>query len=150
MKKEFGDIHTDDTKYQVENFILSCFAKVDKDERTCETVTKLHAVEFNRTAHFIQLLTCFGALEDEWKEREKYCKYKAGTILKALKEGKQPERGNPFAPPEEPMAAMSIEESKVPDESPAQPAPEAPAHAPPASNPYNPGMANTAPSQPMS
>ena len=27
--------------------------------------------------------------------------YKAGTIMKALKAGEQPERGNPFAPPEE-------------------------------------------------
>ena len=40
-------------------------------------------------------------MTDEWSERKKYCTYKAGTILKALKEGRQPERGNPFAPPEE-------------------------------------------------
>ena len=40
-------------------------------------------------------------MDSEWKEREKYCKYKAGTILKFLKSGEIPQRGNPFAPPEE-------------------------------------------------
>jgi len=40
-------------------------------------------------------------MEPEWKEREKYCKYKAGTILKCIKNGEQPPRGNPFAKEEE-------------------------------------------------
>ena len=35
-------------------------------------------------------------LDKDWAERDKYCKYKAGTILKALKNGEQPPRGNPF------------------------------------------------------
>lgn len=30
----------DDHKYVVENFVLSCFAKTDKEERTCEKITK--------------------------------------------------------------------------------------------------------------
>lgn len=58
-------------------------------------------MDFKRCSDFIALLTCFGALESEWQEREKYCKYKAATILKALKNGEQPPRGNPFAPDEE-------------------------------------------------
>jgi hypothetical protein len=37
-------------------------------------------------------------MDPEWQEREKYCKYKAGTILKCLKTGEEPPRGNPFAP----------------------------------------------------
>ena len=40
-------------------------------------------------------------MDNDWKEREKYCKYKAGTILKCLKNGEQPPRGNPFASEEE-------------------------------------------------
>jgi hypothetical protein len=40
-------------------------------------------------------------LEAEWEERLKYCKYKAGTILKDLKAGKEHPRGNPWAPEEE-------------------------------------------------
>ncbi len=52
-------------------------------------------MDFKRCSDFIALLTCFGPLEPEWVEREKYCKFKAGTILKALKNGEQPARGNP-------------------------------------------------------
>jgi hypothetical protein len=43
-------------------------------------------------------LKCFGELSEEWANRAKYAKYKAGTILKCLKSGEQPERGNPFDP----------------------------------------------------
>jgi len=66
MKKKLGDVKSEETKYQVENFILSVFAKVDKDERTAEKITKQHAVDFNRCGHFIALLTCFGPLDAEW------------------------------------------------------------------------------------
>ena len=87
MKKAIGDVPPEDMKYTVDNFVMSIFAKTDKDERTCETITKKNAIEFNRCVHFIQLLTNFGELDPEWVEREKYCKYKAGSILKALKSG---------------------------------------------------------------
>ena len=33
--------------------------------------------------------------EGGWEEKRKYCQFKAGTILKALKAGQQPPRGNP-------------------------------------------------------
>ena len=94
----------------IENFVLSVFAKIDKEERTCETITKQHAVDFKRCADFIQLLSLFGSLEEEWKEREKYCKYKAGTILKALKNGEQPPRGNPFVKEEEKVNVNDMDE----------------------------------------
>jgi hypothetical protein len=47
------------------------------------------------------MLNIFGPLEPEWQEREKYCKFKAGIILKCLKSGEEPPRGNPFAKEEE-------------------------------------------------
>jgi Vta1 like len=72
---------------QVENFVLSVFAKVDKDERTCETITKQNAMDFKRCSDFIGLLNLLGEMDPDWKEREKYCKYKAGTILKCIKNG---------------------------------------------------------------
>ena len=88
MKSALGGVSKDDHKYQVENFILSVFAKTDKDERTCEEVTKKNAMDFKRCSDFIQLLTLFNPeLDSEWAEKDKYCKYKAGTILKALKNG---------------------------------------------------------------
>ena len=101
MKASMGDTTKEDHKQQIDNFVLSVFAKTDKEERTCAEITKKNAMDFKRCTDFIQLLTLFGALEPEWAERDKYCKYKAGTILKALKNGEQPPRGNPFAPPEE-------------------------------------------------
>ena len=97
-----GEVAQDDLKFHVENFVMSVFAKTDKDERTVETITKQNAIDFKRTSDFIALLELFdGAMTSEWVERKKYCVYKAGTILKALKAGIQPERGNPNDPPEE-------------------------------------------------
>jgi len=40
----------------VENFVTSVFTNVDKEERTCETITKKNAQDFNRCSHFIMLL----------------------------------------------------------------------------------------------
>jgi vacuolar protein sorting-associated protein VTA1 len=98
MKAKLGATTKDDHRYQIENFVLSVFAKIDKDERTCETVSKVNALDFKRCSDFINLLSLFGPMEAEWTEREKYCKYKAATILKCLKNGEVPPRGNPFAP----------------------------------------------------
>jgi hypothetical protein len=46
------------------------------------------------------LLSLFGDSYDEgnWEEKRKYCVFKAGMIMKALKNGEQPERGNPNDP----------------------------------------------------
>mmetsp|Transcript_14949 Transcript_14949/g.10850 ORF Transcript_14949/g.10850 Transcript_14949/m.10850 type:complete len:159 (-) Transcript_14949:494-970(-) len=101
MKVALEGTTKEDQHVQIENFVLSVFAKIDKEERTAEKITKVHAMDFKRCGDFIALLTSFGELSSEWKEREKYCKYKAGTILKALKNGEEPPRGNPFAPQEE-------------------------------------------------
>ncbi len=102
MKSAMGDVKQEDMMYHVENFVLSVFAQTDKEERTCETITKKNAMDFKRTGDFIAILELFdGCMTEEWVERKKYCTYKAGTIMKALKAGEQPARGNPFAPPEE-------------------------------------------------
>ena len=109
MKKAMGDVQKPDLQVAVENFVLSVFASIDKEERTCETVGKQHAVAFKRAGDFIQILSLFGALTPEWEERRKYTVYKAGTIMKALKAGEVPVRGNPFAPEEE----MKKEENPI-------------------------------------
>lgn len=46
-------------------------------------------------------MSIFGPIENEWQEKLKYCKFKAGTILKCLKNGEEPPRGNPFSKEEE-------------------------------------------------
>ena len=83
-----GDIDKGDLKFHVENFVLSVFAKADNEERNCETITKKNAIDFKRAGDFIQVLNLFPDVwSNEWAEKKKYCTYKAGTIMKALKNG---------------------------------------------------------------
>ena len=100
MKKALPEGTTkEDHRYVVENFVTSVFTHTDKEERTCETIEKRHAQDFNRCSHFIMLLSSFhGAYDEQWEEKRKYCVFKAGTILKSLKAGVQPPRGNPNDP----------------------------------------------------
>ena len=82
-------------------FCANIFTNADKNERTCETITKANAVEFNTFKHFISVLECLGSdvlSQGGWDLKIKYCAYKSGTILKALKAGQQPPRGNPDDP----------------------------------------------------
>jgi len=53
MKNAMGEINKEDMQVSIENFVLSVFAGVDKDERTCETVGKPQAVAFKRAGDFI-------------------------------------------------------------------------------------------------
>merc|ERR1740117_685667 len=53
MKKAMGDTDKEAQAVYVENFVMSVFAKTDQEERTCETITKKNAVDFNRAGHFI-------------------------------------------------------------------------------------------------
>lgn len=76
-----------DHRYVVENFVTSVFTKIDKEERTCETITKKIAIDFNSCSHFVMLLSSFGdeCYDDGWEEKRKYCAFKAANILKSLK-----------------------------------------------------------------
>lgn len=101
MKQALGGISKDDALVSVENFVLSVFARTDKEERTIETITKMQAVNFRRAAHFIDVLSIWGPLNEDWVKRRKYCMFKAGDILKCIKAGTQPVRGNPNEPEEQ-------------------------------------------------
>ena len=59
MKAAMGDVKQEDLRYHVENFILSVFANTDKEERTCETITKKNAIDFKRCGDFIAILELF-------------------------------------------------------------------------------------------
>ena len=66
-------------RFVVENFVTSIFTTVEKEERTVETITKKNAMDFNRTSHFIMLLSIFDdCYDDTWEQRRKYCVFKAG------------------------------------------------------------------------
>ena len=88
MKEGIGGIKSEDAQVVVEEFVLSMFVRTDNEERSCEEITKATAMQFQRVSHFIELLNIFSSpLDETWTERLKYCRYKAGTILKALKAG---------------------------------------------------------------
>jgi hypothetical protein len=53
LKQSLGGGTKEEHHYQVENFVLSFFAKVDKEERTCEKITKQNAVDFKKVSDFI-------------------------------------------------------------------------------------------------
>jgi hypothetical protein len=53
IKQKMGTYDKDEMAAQMEQFVLGIFAGVDKDERTCETITKKNALEFNRASHYI-------------------------------------------------------------------------------------------------
>jgi vacuolar protein sorting-associated protein VTA1 len=102
LKKSLGTTDKDEMSAYVNNFILTVFAKTDKEEREVETITKKQALDFKRLVDFIQVLTLFGELDVDWETKRKYCVFKAGSIMQALKAGKQPDfRGNPNDPKEE-------------------------------------------------
>ena len=100
MKAAMGGISKDDALVTVENFILSVFARADNDERQCEKVGKEQAIAFKRSAHFIEVLTIWGVLSDEWQKRKKYSLFKAHQIVQAIKSGVEAPRGNPNEPEE--------------------------------------------------
>jgi hypothetical protein len=68
MKKAMGDADKEAQAIYVENFVMSVFAKTDSEERTCETITKKNAIDFNRAGHFINLLSLVngGVVTEEW------------------------------------------------------------------------------------
>ena len=77
-------------RYVVEAFVSSSFTNADKDERTCETITKKNAQDFHFCNHMIELMGMFGAeaiTEGGWADKKKYCMMKTSTIMKALKAG---------------------------------------------------------------
>ena len=67
MKKAMGDVNKDDMQTAVENFVLSIFARADKDDLTCETIGKPQAIAWRRAGHFIDVMTVFGPLSAEWE-----------------------------------------------------------------------------------
>jgi vacuolar protein sorting-associated protein VTA1 len=107
----------EEQRYVVEAFVTSTFTNADKDERTCETITKKNAQDFHFCGHMISLMGIFGpeAIEEGgWDEKKKYCQFKAATIIKAMKVGEQPPRGNPNDPNNTGEREMP-EEEKMPE-----------------------------------
>jgi len=101
MKTNLKNIPEEEKKDTFFQFVQSQFTTVDREERTTEKVTMLHALAFKQWAFVIECLEEIKLYDEEWQERRKYCLFKAGDIMKWLKSGTTPKRGNPNAEDED-------------------------------------------------
>ncbi|DBA02957.1 TPA: hypothetical protein N0F65_005984, partial [Lagenidium giganteum] len=82
-----------------EDFAREVFTKADDEDRA-GNADKNTARTFYAAGTFFDILNQFGEISEELVEKRRYCKYKAATILKAIKDGVAPTPG----PPEKPIA----------------------------------------------
>lgn len=82
-------------KSKFEEFCTKIFVEIEREELSTKKLTKLHAIQFNTTANFIDILTIFNPLSKEWENRKNYCRFKAILILKCLKNNIEPPKGPP-------------------------------------------------------
>lgn len=75
-------------------FSLKIFLAADNEDRAGQA-SKKTARLFLVSSHFLEVLRVFGEVGEEVEERIKYAKWKAGDIVKALNEGRQPVAGPP-------------------------------------------------------
>lgn len=66
------DISKADQEDMVQQFVASSFTKQDNEERTCENVSKLTVLGFQRVANFIDLLNVISPIDEEWTKRSKF------------------------------------------------------------------------------
>ena len=89
-------------KAYIENFALETFNRADVAQRD-NKVTRATADTFQASATFMDLLTIWGQLDQEFQAKIKFAKFHALRIAKALKAGEDPNASNPVV--EEPAAA---------------------------------------------
>ncbi|GAA5888150.1 hypothetical protein JCM16303_004738 [Sporobolomyces ruberrimus] len=96
MKAEHGDNEavTEDmaASAYIENFGLKIFATADNEDRKGRA-TRATARKFLAAANFLELLSVFGDLGVENRDKIKYSKWKATDIAKAFREGRTPAPG---------------------------------------------------------
>ncbi|GAA5972500.1 hypothetical protein JCM21900_005828 [Sporobolomyces salmonicolor] len=76
----------------IEDFALKIFAQADSEDRKAKA-TRLTAKKFLAAANFLELLSVFGEVGSENREKIKYSKWKAADIAKAFREGRTPVPG---------------------------------------------------------
>ena len=73
---EFGQgklgMSSETRKEKLEEFCTKIFLALEKEELTAEELTKIHAVQFNATANFVELLSIFGNLSPQWEDRSMF------------------------------------------------------------------------------
>ncbi|KAG0651928.1 vacuolar sorting-associated [Hyphodiscus hymeniophilus] len=96
-----NDAIVDDTAGQayVEQFGLDTFQRADRAVQA-DKVTKQTADTFQAAATFLELVNIWGPPDAETQAKIKYAKWNAVRIVKALKDGKDPNVSNPKTDPE--------------------------------------------------
>ncbi len=106
-------------KDKLEDFCSRVFIAVEREEKSAEEITKIHAMQFHSTAQLIDLMSLFGRLSPVWSNRRilvqsintcigSFCKLKAALILRCINNHKSPPRGRPCDSPKAFEAAMSL------------------------------------------
>ncbi|RMX69355.1 hypothetical protein DD238_001336 [Peronospora effusa] len=101
-KEKLPEFTQEEGKEICEDFAMEIFSKADDEDRT-GIATKSTARTFYAAGTFFDILHQFGDISEDvskWsgtvvQEKRRYCKYKAATILKAIKDGKVPTPGSP-------------------------------------------------------
>ena len=63
----------EEMKETIEDFCKRMFVAIDKEDRTAPKIEREHARRFLSTAHFIELLSLYGALTPKWDEMCMIC-----------------------------------------------------------------------------
>ncbi|KAF9565474.1 hypothetical protein EC968_004150 [Mortierella alpina] len=94
QKKDIGDneaISDDLVGYaHIENFALKIFKRADDEDRAGQASQKT-AKNFVAAANFLELLKVFGDIDSDVEEKVKYAKWRAADIVKAIRDGRQPQ-----------------------------------------------------------
>ncbi|KAF4320470.1 hypothetical protein BBO99_00002621 [Phytophthora kernoviae] len=93
-KNKLPDFTQEEGKEICEDFAMEIFSKADDEDRA-GMASKSTARTFYAAGTFFDILNQFGDISDDIVEKRRYCKYKAATILKAIKEGQTPTPGPP-------------------------------------------------------
>ncbi|KAK2025360.1 DUF605-domain-containing protein [Colletotrichum zoysiae] len=105
---------TDDAVGQayVEQFAQDAFERAEKVMKA-NRVTRQTADTYDAAATFLLLGNVWGPIDDETQKKVKYAKWNAARILKAIKEGKDPNESNPKQ--EEPKEVLPALDPNDPD-----------------------------------
>ncbi|CZT08462.1 uncharacterized protein RAG0_13535 [Rhynchosporium agropyri] len=97
----------------VEHFALETFFRADRTIKA-NAVTKQTADTFQAAATFLELVNIWGAPDAGTAAKIKYAKYNAIRIMKAVKEGKDPNESNPkIEPAEEKLPELDPNDPEV-------------------------------------
>ncbi|KAL5345441.1 hypothetical protein ACLOAV_009814 [Pseudogymnoascus australis] len=108
------DAIIDDTAGQayVEQFGLETFERADRAVQA-NKVTKQTADTFLAASTFLELLNIWGEADQEIQAKLRYAKWNAVRIVKAIKEGKDPNESNPAPEPQPEEAPDQASESEL-------------------------------------